>query len=67
MFDKLPCGSDAGGLELHPVKHSVVLSKQKSSTSLGISEISQNSSLCLFPWVLGLTVMVPEEKIHAFL
>lgn len=51
-----PRDSDAGGLELHPMKHCCrVLSKQKSSTFLGISETSHNFSLVLFPWVWGLT------------
>lgn len=35
VFDKLPCDSDAGGLELHTAKYCCrVLSKQKPSPSL---------------------------------
>lgn len=48
-----------------------VLSELKSSTSLrnhlGISKASENSSLYLFPWVLGLTMRIIENKTDACL
>lgn len=72
MFDKLPCDSDAGGLELQSAKHCHRgLNKQKSSIALkthpGISKTSENSSLYLFPWVWGLIMTALENKINAFL
>ena len=67
VFDDLPHDSDAGGLELHTAKKCCcgVLGKQKSSpslgTHLGISRALENSSLCLFSWVLGLRMTVLEN------